>query len=171
MAELGLDRTKVRLVAHSRDWAGLFLCEKRLIEGVMGADLRDVQHIGSTAIPCIQAKPMVDICGGVDDLGVAEASIEPLKSIDYEYADDIEIEGHRVFIKGQPRSYVLHLVVYRGERWNAMIGFRDALIRDGGLANEYEQLKKDLAAKHPNDRPKYTGGKAEFIDRVVREHC
>jgi len=169
MAELGLGAGKVRLADHSREWHRLFEEEKELICSAIGAQLRDLQHVGSTAVAGIRAKPIIDMAGGVDDLDIAEALVDRLKAVGYEYARDVEISGHRVFAKGVPRTHLLHLVVYGGERWNGMIAFRDMLIGDAQIAREYDALKEKLAARYADNRPKYTKAKGPFIERALQQ--
>ena len=116
MAELGLGTGKVKLADHSQEWHGLFEAEKERIYSAIGTHLHDLQHVGSTAVVSIRAKPIIDMAGGGDDLDVAEALIDQMKAIGYEYARDVRISGHRVFTKGAPETHLLHLVVYGGER-------------------------------------------------------
>ena len=116
MAELGLGAGRVRLASHSREWHALFEAEKERIYSAIGDHLRDLQHVGSTAVAGICAKPIIDIAGGVDDLDVAETLVGRMTAIGYQYARDAGIAGHRVFSKGDPETHLLHLVVYGGER-------------------------------------------------------
>lgn len=77
------------------------------------------------------------------------------------------VPGHDVFGKGDPRTHLVHAVPLYGPVWARMIGFRDALRGDASLAAEYGELKRQLAARYPNDRPAYANGKASLVARVL----
>jgi GrpB-like predicted nucleotidyltransferase (UPF0157 family) len=77
------------------------------------------------------------------------------------------VPGHEVFGKGKPRTHLVHVVPLHGAAWDRMLRFRDALREDRSLAERYAQLKRQLAALHPDDRSAYTDAKSIFVERVV----
>ncbi len=131
-----------------------------------------VEHIGSTAVPGLAAKPIVDVMASVADLGLDHG---PLVA-DGWCSVPPELDGRpwrRFFVKpdasGERREAHLHLIQAGHPRWAAQIGFRDALRRDGELARRYAELKLRLAEAHGHDREAYTEGKAEFVASTLAQ--
>jgi len=165
--ELGVAQGQVRLSEPTPRWAALFEEEARLL----GAALRPlgaaVEHCGSTSIAGIPAKPILDILVGIPaplDVAAIKNALAPLG---YEHATWAGVPGHEVFGKGSPRTHLVHAVPLRGPAWGRMLRFRDALRADAALAARYGQLKRQLAARYPNDRSAYTDAKSAFIAGVV----
>lgn len=127
-----------------------------------------IHHVGSTAVPGLEAKPTIDILVGVEDLESARGCFEPLGELGYLYAPYRPEEMHW-FCKPSPsrREFHLHLVPTGSIRFRDEVAFRDRLHMDGGLAREYAELKKSLAARFQNDREGYTDGKSDFVARVL----
>ena len=138
--------------------------------------IRRIEHFGSTAVPGLSAKPIVDMLVEVTDLEATKARIAPiLESQNYDYfwrptaGDDVP-PFYAWFIKRNGsgvRTHHIHMVE-RGfqEHWERLL-FRDYLIAHPDVAHEYESLKARLAALHPKDRAAYTQGKTEFITRIM----
>jgi GrpB-like predicted nucleotidyltransferase (UPF0157 family) len=126
--------------------------------------------VGSTAVPGLEAKPIIDILVGVRDLETARACFEPLAELDYLYAPYLPEEMHW-FCKPDPahRTHHLHLVPLNSPRYRDELGFRDSLRADPRLVADYATLKRDLARRHPDDREAYTAGKDEFIATALAE--
>jgi GrpB-like predicted nucleotidyltransferase (UPF0157 family) len=131
-----------------------------------------VEHVGSTAVPGLAAKPIVDLMASVTDLD-AVAEEAPLLAAGWHYVPpDLDRRPwRRFFVKpdesGQHREAHLHLIRAGHPRWTQQLAFRDALRRDDGLARQYEDLKRHLSADHGQDREAYTEGKAEFVATVL----
>ncbi|MEZ5987792.1 MAG: GrpB family protein [Planctomycetota bacterium] len=161
-------------------WPAAFAEEEERLRAWLPADLVGrIEHFGSTAVPGLAAKPIIDVLVEVGDLGATRDRIAPLlEARGYEYlwrptrGDDGE-PFYAWFIRRDPvsgrRTHHLH-VVEPGmtEHWDRL-RFRDALRADPGLARDYEALKRRLAADHPRDRVAYTEGKAAFIERATRQ--
>lgn len=127
-----------------------------------------IEHIGSTSIPAIRCKPIIDILVGMRALPLTDA-IEPLKALDYEYMEGAGSD-ERLFFKRTPqRTHHVHVVLHDGVEWRRHVIFRDWLNLHGELAKEYEALKEDLAARFADDRAAYTAGKSAFVERVLGE--
>lgn len=127
-----------------------------------------IYHVGSTAVPGLDAKPIVDILVGVDNLEVSRACFDPLAELGYLYAPYRAEEMHW-FCKPHPsrRTHHLHLVPTESERFRDELSFRDRLRADRAVADEYSALKHDLAERFADDREAYTEAKGEFIRRVL----
>ena len=164
---LGLEPGRVRLVDYTERWPELYRREEALLRVALGDLALDIQHVGSTAVPGLRAKPILDIAVGIAQLDAALACRAPLAPLGYEYADWANIPDDYVFGKGRARTHLVHVVAHGGTRWNAYLCFRDALRADPALAREYEALKLRLSEQHGERRGDYTAAKASFIQAVV----
>ena len=166
---LGLQDGKVVLVEHDPAWKRAYQEDEASIRNALGTLALDVQHCGSTAVPGIRAKPILDILVGVAQLADGPACILPLASIGYAYLGDTPIPDEHFFGRGSPRTHHLHLVEHRGSAWLHKISFRDRLLADRALACDYESTKIALARRFQDDRAAYTRAKADFIAAVIAD--
>ena len=157
----------VHLAEYDPAWPARFKAErKRLLERFPAA-LIEVQHIGSTAIPGMPAKPIIDVMAGVASMAVADFLFEPI--LDHGYVTSVEFNAgltdRRWFMRhaNGRRTHHLHVVAYDGKLWHQRLAFRDALRTDAALAERYAALKRELALRHGTDREAYTRAKGEFI--------
>ncbi|MHC4481723.1 MAG: GrpB family protein [Planctomycetota bacterium] len=158
----------MRVVPYDPAWPKKYADEARRLWGAIGSMIEDVQHIGSTAIPGMAAKPMIDIAVAVADNAVVTSLIPPLAGIGYECRGLLAgIEGHHFFRKGDPRKYYLHVFERGSAFWAARIAFRDYLISHADEAAEYRALKERLAGEYADDRTSYTAEKKAFVERVT----
>lgn len=156
-------------MVHDPGWAARFEEEREALERVIGEWAPGgIHHVGSTAVPGLEAKPIVDILVGVRDLETARSCFAPLVDIGYLYAPYLPKEMHW-FCKPHParRTHHLHLVPLGYRRFRDELAFRDRLRSDPALANRYLALKRELAKAHPDDRDAYTEGKARFIAEAL----
>lgn len=136
----------------------------------------DIQHVGSTAIPNLSAKPIIDIQIAVPSLSIAKiVSVPLLQKLGYEYWAENKDAARMFFAKGMPpygvgRTHHVHIVEPTSPHWTGKIAFRDYLIQHPETAKSYERLKLDLAKKHQFDREKYTDEKAKFIKSVLEKY-
>jgi len=173
-------REEVTIVPYDPRWPELFRQEKAHLQSCLPHDLiRRIEHFGSTAVPGLAAKPIVDMLVEVTDLGETKARIVPiLESQGYDYFwrpthGDDGPPFYAWFIKRNPqtgaRTHHIHMVENTfAEHWDRLY-FRDYLIERPEDAKEYERLKLRLSAELPNDRVAYTRGKTEFIKRVTAQ--
>ena len=106
----GLKGGKVKVVPYSPKWPEKYAREARLLQEAIGPIVEDIQHVGSTAIPDMPAKPIIDIAVAVANIEAVESLIAPLENLGYEYRGLLlGIEGHHFFGKGDPREYFLHV--------------------------------------------------------------
>jgi len=166
---LGLQTGVVRLVPHSEEWGGLFKEEAARIATCLQGKVFDIEHVGSTAVPGIPAKPIIDIAVGIPDFAVIMNLVRLLEQIGYEYRGDRFGDGNHIFAKGpaSSRTHHLHVVALGGPKWRNYALFRDYLRSHEGTRGEYAALKRRLAEQYPFDRDSYTQGKHEFIRRTI----
>lgn len=169
---LGLQRGTVKLTSEHAEWARLFELEKQLLLETLGDRIIAVEHIGSTAIPDVPAKPIIDINVAVPSL--ADLNIEefvaPLKKLGYYYKKDEKYEHRHLFVKGpeEKRTHHLNLVGMNSSRgWLRPLLFRNYLRRNKSAREEYASLKLKLEKQFKEDRRSYTEGKKKFIDNIV----
>lgn len=129
------------------------------------------EHVGSTAVPGLAAKPIVDVAAAVVDLGCADAVAEALLPAGWHLVPP-ELDARpwrRFLIKAvdNHRAAHLHLLLADNPRWDEQLAFRDALRADPALVHRYAQLKRTLATEHAADREAYTAGKTDFIRSVL----
>jgi GrpB-like predicted nucleotidyltransferase (UPF0157 family) len=160
---------EVALRAYDPRWPGMFDAERdRLLS--LFPDFISIEHMGSTAVPGLAAKPVIDILAGVASMDVARALVGPLCAQGYttsaEFNATLTDRQWLMRWASGHRTHHLHLVVHGGAVWAQRLRFRDALRADPALAWNYAALKTELAAKYPTDREAYTEAKAAFIRAV-----
>ncbi|WP_397539663.1 GrpB family protein [Rummeliibacillus pycnus] len=166
-----MTKTIVKLQDYDANWSVKFNDEKSKIKYALGDKMIGIEHIGSTSVKGLKAKPIIDILVGVQNLEEITIFAESLKEIEYEYVHKPELKGRKFFRKGiwGKGSCHLHICVYKGEEWNTKIMFRDYLRMHPKVAEEYALLKTELAKKYQFDRPTYTQKKEPFIARILQK--
>ena len=167
---LGLHKDKVSLVSHSSNWHTEFEQEKEKLQTILGNIALAIEHIGSTSIPGLSAKPILDIAVAVENIEALKSVIPILTEAEYDILDSIETKGEVLARKGTPdnRTHYIHVEIFGDTYWNDHIMFRDFLLKHKEYIEEYERLKKDLAKQYSDDRKKYTAAKNEFIQNVLK---
>lgn len=169
---IGLKRGTVKLLPYNKKWAELFEREKRKLNEKLGDLVIDIQHVGSTAIPAVPAKPIIDIAVGVHSTKDVKKLVKPLKELGYKDAGWVGVPGvNFLFTKGpgSRRTHYLHVFKYNGVSWKNDLLFRDYIIKYRGRAKQYVKLKKRLAKSFADDRYKYTAAKAKFITDTIKK--
>lgn len=162
----------VSLHAPDPAWAGAFELERVRLLAVFPGAFVQIEHFGSTAVPGLAAKPIIDILAGVASLDGVEALVDRL--CEHGYATSKEFNATLVDRrwlmrwKNGRRTHHLHVVAHGGTPWRERLAFRDALRSDFALALRYGDLKARLAAEHHADREAYTQAKADFIRAVTQ---
>lgn len=167
---VGLRRGTVRVDPYTELWAAEFDRERERLDTHLGARLLAIEHIGSTSIPGLAAKPLIDMQAAVKSLDQVDDILVVLKTMGYAVMPE-RVYPDRVFLpKGpeQRRTHHLNLVRFHSDQWHDPLSFRDRLRSDPPLRNQYAALKNRLAVQHQDDREAYTDGKAEFIAGVLR---
>jgi GrpB-like predicted nucleotidyltransferase (UPF0157 family) len=164
------DRRPVVVIPYDPDWPRRFEAERALLVDVLGPWLKGgIHHIGSTAIPGMAAKPIIDMMAGVRDLEEARTAVTPLELHSYHYAPH-RPGTHHFFKPPGPwwiATHGLHLTEPGSDLWRERLAFRDALRADIALATEYADLKVRLAQEHGTEVERYTVGKRAFVGRVL----
>ena len=161
----------IELSEYNPSWPKMFQSEKLFLERVAGEWLYGaIEHVGSTSVTGLVAKPVIDIMFGVRNLSDSRAAIGVLEINGYCYAP-YKTNVMHWFCKPSEdhRTHHLHLVPFNSLLWHQRIEFRDALRSDKELAFEYVSLKRKLAAKYEKDRELYTDKKWPFIKRVLEQ--
>ena len=162
----------VHIVSYDPDWPSKFEAERTLLIDAIGRWLvaSSIEHIGSTAIPGLAAKPVIDIMAGVESLEGSRAALAVLERYQYFYAP-YRTQVMHWFCKPSParRTHHLHLVPLGSPLWIEQLVFRDYLRTHPDLALEYAALKRRLAEAYRFDREAYTAAKAPFVQRMLGE--
>jgi GrpB-like predicted nucleotidyltransferase (UPF0157 family) len=154
---------------YNQDWPRLFAMEHDLLAPALAPWLvGPIEHVGSTAVPGLAAKPIIDIMAPVESLKNSQPALRDLEHLGYCYAPYREDVMHWL-CKPSPsvRTHHLHLVPFASSLWKDRIYFRDRLRADECLANNYAALKHRLAQMYGNDREAYTQAKTPFIAEVL----
>jgi GrpB-like predicted nucleotidyltransferase (UPF0157 family)/RimJ/RimL family protein N-acetyltransferase len=169
-----LNKDRIEIVPYNQEWSHL---ARIAIEEVRANLPRncviDIQHVGSTAIPGLSAKPIIDIQVAVRSLEEMKViAVAALQKIGYEYWADNPDPERMFFVKGMPpygekRTHHVHMVEPTSKHWEEKLLFKDYLIAHPEVAQEYEQLKIKLAQQYTSDRERYTDAKSEFIKKVI----
>lgn len=167
---IGLKRKTVRVVNHDPRGAALAADACKKIGQAAGGLICDVQHVGSTAVPGLPAKPILDLAASVIALEVMPELVRALTVVGSIYRGDGGGEGGHLFVwESGPdvRTIHLHVVATDDVQWTHYLRFRDALRRDPALRRRYRELKRELGHKFPDDRKSYTASKNDFIRSVL----
>jgi GrpB-like predicted nucleotidyltransferase (UPF0157 family) len=146
-------------------WPEMFLKERALLMRSLGNIAISIDHIGSTAVPGLKAKPVIDIMVSVKELELGEVQ-GLLEAMGYVHVP-IDEMGRLFFRKGMPRTHHLHIVEFGGEEREKHLRFRDRLIAHPEEAAEYAILKEKLAERYGHDRDAYCRGKEAFIQDIL----
>jgi GrpB-like predicted nucleotidyltransferase (UPF0157 family) len=157
----------VVIVDYDAAWPARYEAEReRLAAAFVGHDVR-IEHVGSTAVPGLGAKPVIDILLGLREWPMRADAIAAVVALGYVHRGDGDVPGREYFRRGVPRSHQVHACELGGAFWRPHIAFRDLLRGDARLAREYEALKRDLALRFTTDRLGYCDAKTPFIKRAL----
>lgn len=161
---------KIQVVAHNPEWKQQYLDEINLLEQKPCLSTLEYEHIGSTSIPNIKAKPIVDIIIGVRDFPPQQEIIEELVDSGYTYMQEMSVPDRLYFIKRGQKNFNAHVIAFRGSVWNNDVLFRDYMINHIEEAQEYSDLKEGILRSGVDDLLEYSKRKADFILRIY-EKC
>ena len=168
MAEpLGLESGVVRLVEYDSQWPSLFAAEASKIRAHLGRLALSLEHIGSTSIPGMCAKPVLDILAGRPADASAGGYIAALARAGYEHRGERGVPGREYFRRGQPRAYHLHLVEEGGPLWLDYLAFRDYLRGHADAARRFADVKRALAERFSRDRDGYLNAKSAHVQLIL----
>lgn len=169
----GVKWMEVQLADHDSAWRQEYELTKNHLISILGNNVIDIQHVGSTSINGISAKPILDI--GIVLHSFQAMDISAMKQYGYKYMGPRNaVASRHLFMKYADSAkhddiVVAHIHCYQNgdHDFETLVGFRDYLNAHPALAEEYDQLKRNLAEKYPNDRFAYSDGKRAFIDRII----
>jgi GrpB-like predicted nucleotidyltransferase (UPF0157 family) len=166
---IGLKRGIVELAPYSGRWPEMFRAERDGLLSRFGDAMLDVQHVGSTAVPGLVAKPIVDIAAAVQSICLVHNCVPSLEGLGYSYFGDRDGHAVHFFAKGPEdrRTCYLHILEVANPRWASYLAFRDLLRSDAQARAEYEELKIELAKRNPSNRRAYTEAKSAFISGML----
>lgn len=165
---------KIIIVEYDPRWPFMFAEESANIAEVLGKDLVvGIEHIGSTAVPGLAAKPIIDLLVKVDSLVKAkQGAISPLEQLGYAYWSDNPDQARMFFVKGlppnSPRTHHIHIIELDSILRERLL-FRDYLREHPEEAFRYAQLKRQLAQQFLTDREAYTNGKTEYVQSIIQK--
>jgi GrpB-like predicted nucleotidyltransferase (UPF0157 family) len=163
------ENAPVEVVSYDPAWPSRFIEEHAVLEGLLARWLvADIEHVGSTAVPGLAAKPIIDIMAPVESLEASRGFIEAAGRAGYLYWP-YKADVMHWFCKPSAahRTHHLHLIPFQSPLWFARLRFRDALRSDPRLAGQYAELKLHLAQRYRHDREAYTEGKSDFVTAVL----
>lgn len=162
---------QVELVPHDPSWKAQFEAEALRIQSILGSHLDGIHHIGSTAIPAIYAKPVIDILVVVNDLSFVDVLNLEFEALEYTCMGEFGIVGRRFYKKGDvKRTHHIHLFDRGHPEVKRHLAFRDYLIQHPGSAQGYSWIKRCLAKQFPSDIDAYIRAKDSFI-RAMDYHA
>ncbi len=164
------DRT-VEVVAYSVTWPERFRRERDALMAALDGVADSIEHVGSTAVPGLAAKPTIDILIVVDSVAAFLDRLPALEELGYEHRPDGPVgrDAHHFLrrVEAGRRTHHLHVLTVDSPEVRRFLAFRDALRRDRHLAAEYERLKTDLAARHATERDRYVAEKSRWVDAAL----
>jgi GrpB-like predicted nucleotidyltransferase (UPF0157 family) len=158
----------VVVLPYDAHWPEVFRAERDPLAGIFGERAAGIEHVGSTAVPGLAAKGIVDILLGLRPLELFPADLDAMARLGYVYRGELGIPGRHFFQKGRPPTHHVHAVEHGSVEWLKHVHFRDHLRAYPEDAQRYAKLKRDLAARYPDDRNAYTEGKSPFVAAVLR---
>jgi GrpB-like predicted nucleotidyltransferase (UPF0157 family) len=161
--------SKVRVVPHDPRWRDAFEAEAGLVASALGDGAVAIHHVGSTAIPDIHAKPIIDLLVEVRDLAEADARSAAMESLGYQVMGEYGIPGRRYFRKDDHegiRTHHVHAFQAGSAEVVRHLAFRDYLVAHPDDARRYGELKRKLAEEHPHSMDAYMDGKEGFIRKI-----
>lgn len=158
---------KIEIIPYDENWKKLYEIEKQLLRSILGDHLVEIHHIGSTSIPNIMAKPIIDILIEAVDIEKIDALNQKFIEYGYEPKGENGIASRRYFQKGgDERTHHVHIFPFGHPEVRRHLAFRDYLIAHPDEAGRYEDLKAKLAKQYVYDPQKYNEGKSKLVQEL-----
>lgn len=161
---MGLENGTVRLDNNYETYKKMFEVKKQELEKIFGKFALEIEHVGSTSVENLLAKPIVDIGIGVNNFEEINSIINNLKDYTIKKSEE---EILLIEEKDGITYYLIHIEKIDSKRYKDSIKFRNILRNNEKIKKEYEKLKEELKEKYPNDRPTYTKSKSNFINNIL----
>lgn len=168
---LGLNRELVKLYPYDPAWKEEYNNEEKILKELLNGFEFRIEHVGSTSIPGLSAKPIIDIAIGVTDESLLYKFADILGNAGYSVLNSMEEKGEILIQKGLPecRTHHIHMQKIGSTYWNNFVYFKQYMLDHPEKVKEYENLKTELARLYANERKKYTASKNDFISKVLEE--
>lgn len=160
---------KIQLVEHNLEWKQQYLDEVTLLRQKSYLSTLEYEHIGSTSIPNIKTKPIIDIIIGVKNFPPHREIIRELEECGYVYMQEMSVCNRLYFIKRGIKNFNVHVIAFQGSVWCKDILFRDYMINHLKEAQEYSDLKEEILRNGIDDLLEYSKRKADFITRICEK--
>ena len=164
---LGLPKGKVFLCDYTDEWAKEYDRESEKILDSIGRYVASIHHIGSTAVPGLKAKPIIDIAIELFRFEDGFLCIEPLSNVGYKHRIIPELPERHYYSKGNPRTHQIHMYKPKSEYLWEHLQFRDKLRVNADLAKNYQEIKEKLIETYGQDKLAYADAKTEFVKSVI----
>ncbi|MCB5249650.1 MAG: methylated-DNA--[protein]-cysteine S-methyltransferase [Candidatus Cloacimonetes bacterium] len=171
LSDMGLDSQQVKLSCNNHNWNELFQIEKEAILSILDISSDQIQHIGSTAVPGVCAKPIIDIMLGIKPEQETDI-LSILNRIGWQYKANFDPKEWHFLAKGVGDFYTHHLHVchYKSNFYNNHVGFREVMLKYPDELKEYEELKQRISSNFAQNRQEYTKAKADFIVSTIKKY-
>lgn len=165
--DFGLHPGELRLVPVGPEWRQRFSAERDRLSDALGTAAIDIQHVGSTAVPGILAKPILDIAVALHSFENGHQLVPLLVALGYDYRGEYGIPRRHYFVCGAPRrTHHLHMLEQTSADWERHIRFRDLLLSSPAMASKYSELKRVNVSESSGNRDLYQALKSSFISRA-----
>lgn len=161
----------IKVVDYNHNWSSDYQKEERSIRAILQDELVNIFHIGSTSVPGLKAKPIIDILLVVNDIHKLDSFSKQFQESGYEVKGEFGITGRRYFRKGGVRrTHQIHAFQYNNiEEIERHLAFRDYLREHPEVCRQYGEIKSQLAKQYPNDIDGYCNGKDDFVKSVEKD--
>ena len=162
----------VRLMPYNPQWAETGELIKKEMRLVFSELAIEIHHIGSTAVPGLKSRPIIDIAVAVREFKDIPQFYDKLLEMGYHHKVESDSEN-QIFLYSQKNRFnvYVHIVIHGKTLWNSYVAFCECLKKDAEVCRKYEELKESLATRHAFDRRAYSSGKSEFVRRILRTKC
>jgi len=167
--QLGISEDQVYLRPYTAIWKLLYGIAKFRLKASLDGLVADIQHVGSTAIPGMPAKPIIDICISIFNYKAAMLCVHRIEGLGYKYKGENDTLQQHYFVKGIPTAYHLYMVRKENSILDNGVYFRDYLKRHPDAFNNYIILKRKLARQFVTDRREYQKAKQSFVNQVIEK--
>lgn len=158
---------QIKIVNYDSNWSQDYREEVEKLKTNPFLSLLAFEHIGSTSIPNIKAKPIIDIIIGVNSFPPEECIIKSLEKFGYTYMQQMSVEDRLYFIKRGIKNYNVHVIAYNGDLWKKDVFFRDYMINNPDKAKAYSKLKEQIVNSGVDTLLEYSAKKASFISEIL----
>lgn len=168
---IGLHKSLVTVYPYDETWPMEYKKEEKILrEHLIGLDI-GIEHVGSTSIPGLSAKPIIDVAIGAKNEEDLFEVAKRLENAGYNLLNSYEEKGEVLARKGAPecRTHYIHIQLLGSEYWNEFMYFKRYMLDHPESVKEYQKLKEELSVKYADERKKYTASKNEFISNILKQ--